>query len=79
MLMLVINSDEEPEDGIRCDPAIDATLVVADLKTRTLYCLDQVEILGATNLAEGDITHAKRRGIGGLNRTKLARFDLWTH
>ncbi|WP_265595230.1 hypothetical protein [Verrucomicrobium sp. BvORR106] len=50
-----LHSDAAAEDAVHAYPTIDAATVVSNLKTTRLPRFDQVQVLGASHLAEHNI------------------------
>src|SRR5262245_41206677 len=76
---LRLDSDQSAEDRRWADPAVDSAAVVPDLEPAAVDRLDEMQVLVPAHPTEDDVTHNQRRGIHGLDRAELPRFDLASH
>ena len=67
------------KDRMRANPAVDATTVVANLKSVTLNGLDEVDVLAATHAAHNNVADTQGAGVNWRYRTQLSRFNAPRH
>ena len=78
-VVLVLDADTLSENRVGGDPPIDASAIVANLKSRTLNRLDQMQILASVQFAKNNVTDFDRNGFSRNDSAELARFDLSPH
>src|SRR5262249_15931527 len=76
---LLLHLGASTENTAGDDPAVDVPSVVADLETRSLNRLDEVEVLATPHFAQHDFAYLDCRGIDRLDGAKLPGFDLARH
>ncbi len=77
--LFLFNRYEHAEDRVACDPTVDVSAVVADLKLLSARGFDQMEVLVAAHFAEHDVTHLELAFTDRFDRAFLTAFDATFH
>jgi hypothetical protein len=66
-------------NAVVSNPTVDVASVVANLKSAAVHCLNEVQVITASDFDKNDVAWLKRRRVARLKSHQVAIVDLATH